>query len=125
VSLTRPRSSPGADGIAMMTFIRLGVVEDLRQIARRPPHPHALEAQPLLERVVIDVAERMKPEIGVARSSWQTRRPPWPAPTISTVRRPRAPARKAGQAAVVDSAGEHPRAAQERQRQQEVNGRSR
>ena len=69
-------------------LVGLGLVEDLRQLARRPAHAHAVDAQPLLARVVVDEADRVQPELRVARDLRQTRRPPSPAPTISTSRAP-------------------------------------
>ncbi len=45
-------------------LVRLVVPQDVRQIGRRPEHPHALEAHVLLARIVVDEADRRVPERG-------------------------------------------------------------
>ena len=64
---TSMRSAPGRRGDRDDHLVGLGLVEDLRQLARRAAHAHAVDPQPLLERVVVDEADRVQAELRVAR----------------------------------------------------------
>ena len=99
-------------------LVGLGLVEDLRQLARRPAHAHAVDAQPLLERVVVDEADRVQAELGVARELLADLAAALAGADDQHVALVVARA-QARQAAVVDRAREHARRGQEREREQE------
>jgi hypothetical protein len=57
-------------------LVGLGVVEDPRQVARGvAAHAHALDAQPSLERIVVEEAHRVEPELAVAQQLAQHQAP--------------------------------------------------
>ena len=64
---TSIRSRPGADGIAMMTSSGSASSRICGSSRVVPAHAHAVDAQALLERVVVDEADRVQAELRVAR----------------------------------------------------------
>ena len=115
------RSAPGRRGDRDDHLVGLGLVEDLRQLARRAAHAHAVDPQPPLERVVVDEADRVQAELRVARELLADLAPALAGADDQHVALVVAGA-QAGQPAVVDRAREHARRGQEDQREQEVEG---
>ena len=102
----------------MMHLVGLGLVEDARQLVGRAEHLHAVDAHALLERVVVDEADRAQPSCGLRTISRSTSRPPSPAPTISTrLASLRARNPRIGRSAIACADEAH--AADERERQQQ------
>ena len=66
---TRIAQLPGAEGIAMITSSG-SASSRIRGSSRVvAAHAHAVDAQPLLERVVVDEADRVQAELGLRASS--------------------------------------------------------
>ena len=109
---TSIRSAPGRRRDRDDDLVGLGLVEDLRQLARRAAHAHAVDAQPPLERVVVDEADRVQAELRVARELLADLAPALAGADDQHVALGVAGA-QARQPAVVDRAREHARRGEE------------
>ena len=117
---TRPRSVPGADGIAISTSSGSTSSRMRGQVvAGRAEHLDALDARAVQPRVVVDEAERREAELRVEQHLAQQQ--PAARAGADDDHAARVAARaEAAQPPLVERAGDHPRAEHERERQQQV-----
>ena len=100
-------------------LVGLCFVEDLWQLACRASNSHAADSKPLLERIVIDEADDIETEVGVATELLADQAPSLPGADDQHAASADVPA-KSREAAIGDRAREDPRAHQEDHREQRI-----
>ena len=106
---TVARTMPGADGIAIVTSSGSTSSRIAAEVARRAEHLDAVDAQPPLERVVVDEADGLEAELGVAQDLAQDEAPAVAGADDEQAARAGARA-EAAQRALVDRARDEARA---------------
>ena len=115
---TFARSDARRRGDRDRDLVGLDLVEDPAELARRAEHAHAVDPQAALERVVVDEADGLEAELGVAQDLAQDE--PAAVAGADDQQAARVLARaKAAQRALVDRARDEARAADEGEHEQQ------
>ena len=115
---TRARSVPGADGIAIRISSGSASSRIRASAVGTAEHAHAVDARAALERVVVDEADRVEPELRVAQHLAQRQAPAVAGADDQHAARVLAARGSRGSGAVVDRPRDEAHAADEHERQQ-------